>query len=64
MTTWDKLLGEVTDKVRIRTGAVRKMYKADGKTRVTKLEDLEDGASYLCTGAEAVDEAHLPTKMK
>jgi hypothetical protein len=60
ITTWDKALQHFTDKVGLRTGAVRKVYNADLKSRVTELDGLVDGGRYLCTGAEAVDKTHLP----
>jgi hypothetical protein len=50
--TFDQMKVAATNSVQLVTGAVQKFYKVDLRTRVTKLEDFEDGQSYLCCGGE------------
>eukprot|EP00128_Syssomonas_multiformis_P008092 Colp12_sorted_trinity150504_noHs@34669 len=62
--TLDQLKDHATGTVKLVTGPVRKIYKQDLKTVVSKLEDFEDGGKYLCVGGEGIA-AHdkLPTAL-
>ena len=52
----EQLMDKATAAVKLPTGAVRKIYKAGGKVTVKSLDDLQDGAKYLCVGGEKVAE--------
>ena len=58
--TYQQLIDEFTKVVRLTTGPVKKVVKADCKTLVKTLDDFEDGGKYLCCGAEKIDMAKLP----
>eukprot|EP01137_Pigoraptor_chileana_P006967 Opistho-2@3441 len=51
--TMDQLHKEATDIVKLVTGPVRKIYKADCKTQITALDQFENGGKYLCCSGEA-----------
>jgi len=57
----EQLLDKATQAVKLPTGAVRKIYKEGGKVTVKSLDDLQDGAKYLCVGGERIaEEDKLP----
>ena len=42
----------MTNEVKLSTGAVMKVYTPDGKQLPKLLEAFENGAKYICVGAE------------
>ena len=57
----EQLLDKASGLVKLPTGAVRKIYREGGKVQVKSLDDLQDGAKYLCCGGEKIaDEDKLP----
>lgn len=70
ITTMDKLLQEMTKKVKLTTGAAKRAYLIGGResksaagltfTQLTGLDSIEDGGSYLICGPEKLDKVKLP----
>ena len=57
----EQLLDRATSAVKLPTGAVRKLYKEGGKVTIKSLDELHDGAKYLCVGGEKIaEEDKLP----
>lgn len=52
--TYDQLLTDMTKTVKPVTGAIRKVCTAEGKT-LNSMDEIEDGKSYVCCGAEPFD---------
>eukprot|EP01102_Stenamoeba_stenopodia_P000844 TRINITY_DN10794_c0_g1_i1.p2 TRINITY_DN10794_c0_g1~~TRINITY_DN10794_c0_g1_i1.p2 ORF type:complete len:270 (-),score=65.42 TRINITY_DN10794_c0_g1_i1:1118-1927(-) len=61
--TYDQLLTDMTKTVKPVTGAIRKVCTADGKT-IKSMDDIEDGKSYVCCGAEPFDHEKKPLALK
>jgi len=55
----DQLFQSLTVLVKPRTGAVRKLVTPDGHI-VKSFDDIVDGGSYICCGAEPMDKQQLP----
>jgi hypothetical protein len=51
-SNFDQMVVAASAAVQLSTGAVKKFYKPNCKSRVTTLEGFEDGAVYLCCGGE------------
>lgn len=61
--TFAQLMEAMTKQVQLSTGAVRKVYTVGGK-KLAGLEEIEDGGKYVATGAEALNNALMPTAAK
>jgi len=53
---WSQLLTELSAKVQLPTGPVRKLYILPGFQAVAEnIDDLQDGGQYVCCGAEGLE---------
>jgi len=70
VNSWEKLLAELTRTLRLPTGPCKKLFKVvhspdgNGHIRITKLEDVEDGALYLGCGAEDISSDKYPKALE
>ena len=59
LANMNKVLGEITNKLTLTTGAAQRIYRVVGAgesfTQVTELAAFEDGGIYLACGAEKID---------
>ncbi|XP_077990099.1 doublecortin domain-containing protein 2-like [Glandiceps talaboti] len=51
LQSWDMVLDYVTDRVNLRTGAVRRLYSLDGRP-IVDLKDIQNGEYYVAVGTD------------
>eukprot|EP01111_Echinosteliopsis_oligospora_P009621 TRINITY_DN2853_c0_g2_i1.p1 TRINITY_DN2853_c0_g2~~TRINITY_DN2853_c0_g2_i1.p1 ORF type:complete len:284 (+),score=83.64 TRINITY_DN2853_c0_g2_i1:14-865(+) len=63
LKTFDQFKTTLSEKVGLVTGPVLRVYSSSRKP-IKSLEELDDGGSYLCCGAEKINEDYLPPGFK
>eukprot|EP01095_Lingulamoeba_sp_RSL-Kostka_P011729 TRINITY_DN454_c0_g3_i1.p1 TRINITY_DN454_c0_g3~~TRINITY_DN454_c0_g3_i1.p1 ORF type:complete len:437 (+),score=222.84 TRINITY_DN454_c0_g3_i1:38-1348(+) len=56
---WDQFLNECSDRVKLNTGPVRKIYDSKGN-KITEFKQLEDKEEYVCCGNEGIKASSVP----